>query len=151
MLEAKSITYKCAYTELNAIFKFLPSDELKKIPAKIRKNIKEEMNAEYEFRLDLNKPLIEQNLMNETKALIIEIYERFLCDEEEKEQWKVYDNFCFNKIEERKKNQYAVENIFETRQEENTPNELALTEIPKIGFFKRIINKIKSFFKLNVA
>ena len=86
MLEAKSIAYKSAYTELNAIFKFLPNEELKKIPAKIRKNVKEEMNTEYEFRLDLNKPLIEQKLMNETKALIIEIYERFLCTEEEKEQ-----------------------------------------------------------------
>ena len=148
MLEAKRLTYKSAYTELNAIFKFLPSDDIKKIPAKIRKSVKEEMNTEYEFRLDLNKPLIEQNLMNETKALIIEIYERFLCEEDEKEQWKIYDNFCFNKIEERKRNQYAVENIFETRKEENTPNELALTEMPKIGFFRKIINKIKSLFKV---
>lgn len=40
--------------------------------------------------------------MVETKALIVEMYERYLCPPEEKEYWKKYDEECLLLIEEKK-------------------------------------------------
>lgn len=53
--------------------------------------------------------------MPETKALIVEIYEKYLCLENEKEFWKEYDKICINKIEEQKKVMYKYKNIFKKK------------------------------------
>ena len=154
MLDAKKMRYRMACTELNAVFKFLPSREFKRVPARIRRNVKAMMDKNYNFRLDLNRPLAEQELMPETKALIVEIYERYLCTEDEKDRWVIYDKFCLDKIEDRKRERYNPENIFvkenkareeEEEEQEEMLEELALTEIGSMGFFRRIIERIKRF------
>ena len=152
MLEAKKVRYRMACTELNVIFKFLPSREFKMVPARVRRNVKAMMDKNYDYRLDLNRPLAEQELMPETKALIVEIYERYLCTEDEKDRWEIYDKFCLDKIEERKREKYNPENVFvkenkaredEEEEQEEMIEELALTEIGSMGFFRRIIERIK--------
>lgn len=156
MLEAKRVAYRKAYTELNEIFKFLPTEQLKKIPAKLRKNIKAEMDNEYNFKIDPSKTLEEQELMAETKALIVELYERYLCEDEEKDRWEIYDKFCLDKIEEKKKERFDPDNVFknsdESKNEEDEHyewniEEKSLTEIEHLGFFGRIIQRIKRLLK----
>lgn len=155
MLEAKRVAYRKAYTELNEVFKFLPSSELKKIPAKLRKNIKAEMDNDYIFKLDASKTLEEQELMTETKALIIELYERYLCEEEEKDRWEIYNKFCIDRIEEKKREKFDPDNILKNRAESENEienqvesmEEKSLTEIENLGFFRRIVQKIKRMLK----
>ena len=152
MLEAKKVRYRMACAELNAIFNFLPSREFKMVPARVRRNVKAMMDKNYDYRLDLNRPLAEQELMPETKALIVEIYERYLCTEDEKDRWEIYDKFCLDRIEDRKRERYNSENVFdkedkvreeEEEEQEEMIEELALTEIGSMGFFRRIIERIK--------
>lgn len=109
MIQTKSMRYKKAYTQLNEIIKVLSKSEIEKIPIELIKNIEVNMDIKYKWEYDNSKKLLEQNLMPETKALIVEIYERYLCDEDEKEFWKEYDKICLNSIEEKKKNAYYKE------------------------------------------
>lgn len=112
MMQTKNARYKRAYTELNEIIKKLSKAELEKIPNKLIRNIETNMNKEYKWEYDKSKTLLEQDLMPETKALIVEIYEKYLFPENEKEFWKEYDKICINKIEEQKKAMYNGKNIF---------------------------------------
>lgn len=115
MIQTKNARYKKANTELNQIIKELSKVELKKIPSELIKNIKENMDKEYIWEYDKTKQLLDQDLMPETKALIVEIYEKYLCTESEKEFWKEYDKICINKIEEQKKAMYKDKNIFKKK------------------------------------
>lgn len=112
MIQAKNTRYKKAYTELNEIIKELSKSEIEKIPSDLIKNIEENMDKEYVWEYDKSKELLKQNLMPETKALIVEIYEKYLCPDDEKVFWKEYDKICINKIEEQKKEIYKEKNIF---------------------------------------
>lgn len=112
MIQTKNERYKRAYTELNEIIKELSKAELEKIPNELIRNIETNIDKEYKWKYDKSKTLLDQDLMSETKALIVEIYEKYLCPENEKEFWKEYDKICINKIEEQKKAMYNGRNIF---------------------------------------
>lgn len=112
MIQTKNTRYKRAYTELNEIIKELSKAELEKIPNQIIRNIEINKDKEYKWEYDNSKALLDQDLMPETKALIVEIYEKYLCPENEKEFWKEYDKICINKIEEQKKAMYDGKDIF---------------------------------------
>lgn len=112
MIQTKNTRYKKAYTELNEIIKELSKVELEKIPNELIRNIEINMDKEYKWEYDKSKSLLDQKLIPETKALIVEIYERYLCPENEREFWKEYNNICINKIEEQKKEMYNGKNIF---------------------------------------
>ena len=103
MTKEKSIRYKKAYTELNEIFKILDKEQKDKIPNDFINNISNNMDKDYKFEFDSSKGIFEQELMAETEALLVEIYERYLAPSEEKEMWQKYDKYCLNKIEEEKK------------------------------------------------
>lgn len=115
MIQTKNARYKRAYTELNEIIKELSKAELEKIPSELIRNIEINKDKEYKWEYDKSKALLDQDLMPETKALIVEIYEKYLCTENEKEFWKEYDKICINKIEEQKKVMYKYKNIFKKK------------------------------------
>lgn len=154
MIEVKKKTYKKAYTELNEIFKIMSANELNKIPNNFIANIQKEMDKNYEFVLDKNKQLIEQELMTETKALIVKIYERFLAPESEKEMWQNYDRYCLQEIEKQKKERYNPDDVFKNRNKVSSSEAVTQSEIvtmikyKKDNLFTKIINKIKSFFNI---
>jgi len=161
MTKDKSIQYKKAYTELNEIFNNLNIEQKNKIPEVFRLNISSNMDNDYKFVYDQTKGIFEQNLMVETEALLVEIYERYLAPEEEKEMWQKYDRFCLNKIEEAKKEKYDP-NIFKiNKSEENNDTqklseneELKNTEsiLPieskKENLFSKVLRFIKNIFNI---
>ena len=153
MTEIKKDAYKRAYKELNEIFKTFSEDELKKIPSTFIANVQKEMDNDYKFELDKNKDLVHQELMPETKALIVQIYSKYLAPENEKEMWEKYDKFCINEIEKQKHEQYNPDHFLKNRDTKTSvePKEeiqsTAIIEYKKENIFTQIINKIKSFFR----
>ena len=147
MTEIKKNAYKKAYTELYEIFKSMSEDEVNKIPNSFIANVQKEMDNEYKFKLDKDKVLLDQNLMTETKALIVQIYEKFLAPEGENVLWQKYDKYCISKIEKQIIEQYSPDNLFKDKQkwsiEEQAPTEnITMAKYKKETF----IDKIKSFF-----
>ena len=91
--------------------------------------------------------------MPETKALIIEIYIKYLVEnEDEKEAWEIYKKECLNKVEEEKKAKYNPDDIFKNNIVDGKPiiEEYEEISVPvskkKESFFRKILNKIKDFF-----
>lgn len=114
----KNIKYKKAYVELNEIFKYLSDEQKNKIPSNFINNISNNIDRDYKFIFDETKGIFEQDLMIETEALLVEIYERYLAPDEEKEFWQKYDKFCLNKIEEEKRKKYNT-NVFSDNNKNN--------------------------------
>lgn len=151
MLPVKKALYKKAYKELYEVIKQLSKNEIEKLPNDFIMSIHENMDTDYEFIYDESVGILEQNFMVETKALIIEMYRRFLVEDSDKKYWEEYDKKCLNIIEEEKRKKYDPDKIFEnTKKEENdVPEEkveVALIRIEE-SFFKRILNKILRIFK----
>ena len=153
MVNTKELIYKKAYTELNEVFKKLSTEELSKIPNQLIDNVKANMDMDYVWKYDDSKKIEDQDFLTETKALIVEIYERYLCPEDKKEFWKKYDQVCLNMIEEKRRQEYNPDNIFSRNKKESVvnekeviTNEMAMVEY-KETIFKKIINKILKIFK----
>lgn len=152
MTNEKSLLYKKAHVELYEIIKNITEKEKLKIPETFINNLVKNSDDNYIFQYDKSKNILEQNLMNETKALLIQMYIKYIAPEEEKELWKDYNRICLNDIEKEKNNKYNYENLFKDQYNSVKPinktvtNELSLVEY-KESILKKIWNKILSIFK----
>ena len=141
-----------AYKEVYTILQDLNEEEYNKIPSEIIETIKENSNEEYEFVLNNELELKEQLLLPEPKAILFNLFRDYLSTPVQKEKIIKMQSEERKKVEEKKKQNYANVDIFKTNKykdvEEKTNNqELQPGQIKKEGFFRKIINKIKLFFK----
>ena len=86
--------YEKAYFELYELIKRMPLEDRTKIPNDFIEFLKNNMNAKYIFKYDETKSLLEQNIMIETKALLVQLYEKYLSKPEEEEFWDKYNREC---------------------------------------------------------
>lgn len=155
MTEIERIEYKKAYVELNEIIKKMSLEERAKIPEIFMKNLNNEMDKDYKYIIDNEKSILEQNFKTETKALLVELYERYLAPNEETEFWKKYDKICLNIIENEKIEKYNPNEIFTNKSEEisnikkdeKINNELPI-EIKEKNIFTKFIQIIKKIFHI---
>jgi len=156
MTKTKRALYNKAFVEFNEVINRISKQELSRIPDQVIEYIKEHMDKEYTWEYDDSKALEDQDFLVETKALIVEIYERYLCEEDEKDFWKKYDEFAFKKVEENKRIKYNPDDIFKdsnfyyNKIDENKTEKSLVTQsnakwYQKIHLF---FNKLIKWFKL---
>lgn len=148
MLANKEITYKKAYKELYSVIENLTRNEINKIPKELLENIKREMDNTYEFSIDKTKSFLEQDLMPETQALIIVLYQKYLLPKDDEEKWKKYNYICYQKIELEKKKKCNEIDFFKNNKEIDETKQKQLSVVENKGFIERIIEKIKEIFKV---
>lgn len=149
MTQAEKKEFQKAYVELYEIIKVLPEEEQKKIPKLFLKNLKNNMDKEYKFILDKDCDILNQNYRIETKALFVELYEKYLETKEECNFWNQYNKICDNMIEEEKKTKYNTENIFKNRKlerKEPIANSNLPIEIKDKNIFIKFLDFIKKIF-----
>ena len=154
MIYTKENVYKKALKEVYELINILSDEERNKIPQIYISNIEKEMDASHQFVYDITKKLSEQNFMNESKAIIVDIYIKYFSEKKECEKWEKYYKISNNLIEERKIKEFNPDNIFtdnnkrieERENETKNIEETALTRIDN-NIFKDIINRIKSIIK----
>lgn len=100
------INYSKIFTEVEQVLLVLDESLKEKIPDEVKKMISENSDKSYVFKFDNSKPIYEQNITKEAKAILATIYREYLCADEEKKKWKEYDRFRLIKIEELKKKNY---------------------------------------------
>ena len=152
----KNIKYKKAYVELNEILKYLSNEQRDKISTNFINNISNNMDKDYKFTFDESKGIFEQNLMVETEALLVELYERYLAPDIEKEVWQKYDRLCLDKIENEKRKIYNA-NILDEKNtinkqdlvidNEDSLNEKSNNNLPVKYKKEKIFDKIIKFIK----
>lgn len=154
--------YGRAYRELYVIILNLTKEMKEKIPKKVIENISRKMDKTYDFKLE-NNDIFNSEYMVETKALFLELYIRYIAEDEE-DFWEMYKekrNDLFKKEIEKeylvRKDENSnsikikdgidiVNNIIEEKEEKNfLPSEIREKNIIE-KFFKKISNIIKSIF-----
>lgn len=143
--------YEEAFAEVDEILKIMPIDLLSKIPVQFRKIISE--NKAKNYKVDIQEPLDEEKLKEETVVILGLIYRDFLASPEEREELQARDAEELRKIEEEMQQKYDMENIFKKRklgkasQNDKISTDLILYE--EQGFLKKLFNLIKGLFNKN--
>ena len=91
-----------AYTEMDTFLELLNADDRNKVPIEIREIFKTEKDHNYVKKIDIAKPISEQELKEETLSLIALLNLKYWCnDESEKSELKqIYMNNenCFKEF-----------------------------------------------------
>ena len=143
---------KNAYAEVYTILQELTEEEYNKIPPKVIKTIEANRNQEYEYELDDELELKDQPMLSETKAILFNLFRDYLATPEQKAKIIRMQNEARQKNELKKQQMYNTD-VFANKPKENqTANNNETMQMVKYkeSFFKRILNKIKSFFIKNI-
>ena len=139
--------YREAFTEVNEILKYLSEDLLNKIPKEFIDNIKENMSTSYILKYDNTKGINEQNLKQETRAILSVIYRDYICDENIKKEIIQKDRKEWFDLETKKEHgnidvfpQKPIKNL-------NTKENEALQVVKKQNIIIKIIDKIKIMWR----
>lgn len=142
---------KIAYKQLITILNNMEPEYKEKIPKKLMKLFEENSAEDYEFHLDLTRPLQEQELNSKTLALLAMLNLNYWCETEEEKQ-ELIKHYTENerKYQEELRKKYNTDNIFQknnkkNKQEETTEQQVALVE-HRESVIRKLINKIKSIF-----
>lgn len=147
-----SIKTRQAYSEIDEFIGLLNNEQIEKIPLKLRELFKKEKDPNYKKGINPNESIKNQNLKEETLALIALLNLKYWCeDEQEKERLKKVYAQNEKIYQEVLREQYNPEDIFKRRMTniENKQEKIENSQMVeyKETFIKRIINKIKSFFR----
>ena len=140
--------YEEAFVEVDEILKLMPIDLLSKIPMKFRKMISE--NKAKDYKIEINEPLEEEKLKEETVVILGLIYRDFLASPDEREELQLKDAEELKRIELEMQQQYDLDNVFKKRK--NTLEDTDSTDLilyKEQGFLKKLFNLIKGIFKKN--
>lgn len=145
-----------ASAEINEIFKYLPKEEVEKIPSKLREFFKEVSSKDYVTNINPNIPLDKQQIKEKTKDIIALIYRNYWCSEEERKELdqKLIEND--KKFEEELREKYNPDNIFKnnvttTKKEESEVKEAKIEQslVPQETgkWYQRFLDMVKRWFK----
>lgn len=148
-----SINTRQAYTEIDNFIELLDEYSRNKVPKKLREFFKREKDNTYTKVIDSNIPIKEQNLKEETLALIAMLNLQYWCeDEEEKRRLKKIYSDNEIKYQQKLREVYNPEDVFKSKQkQEQIENEISSEEIQEnvamVEYKKEtFIDKIKKFF-----
>lgn len=143
--------YSVAYAELLEILKYFSKSDLMKIPQNtIKRYLKNrDINHNFSYNPELN--LEKQNVSKLTQILLANLYIKYFADTAEQEYIKNKDLEDLAKIEIEDQKKYNIENIFNSRKEKSTSNNIneisSLTIVPENrNIFQKIFFKIKCLF-----
>ncbi len=145
--------YACAYKEVIEVLKYTNRDDVNKIPKDMILLWKQNMKKDYEFQIDKNRPIEEQNLSNEAKAILANIFKDYWATDYQRERIEAKEKYDLEQIEKEKYEKYNPNDIFKNRNKEEiiedvAPDNVAMTEY-KESVFKKFLNKIKQIFKIS--
>ena len=145
-----SINTREAYAEVDNFIECLDLYDKNKIPESIRKYFKKEKSKNYNKIIDANQPIKNQNLKDETLAIIAMLNLKYWCDDEEdkKRLMTIYSE-NEKKYQNELKEKYDIEKIFEERNNKKLENyqEKNLSKIKKESFWDKLKNTILKILK----
>jgi hypothetical protein len=147
--------YRKALVEIEAVLSCLEPDTYNKIPPKVIEAIEKNKDEEYIFKYEDELEYEDWDLMLETKALLYNIFKKYLATDEEKEFFSQKEKYEIYKMEKEKVQKYQYEGLLKKNKvgreqkeiKKNIDNASLISY--KENVFIRIFNKIKSLFKKN--
>ena len=145
--------YGEAAVEVLDILHHTDKEDVARIPQSFIKFLTNISSKSYKVKFNHEQPINGLNLKKQTKELLGFIYVTWWCDKEEREKYKKLIHESNIKNEEIKE-KYNVNDIFKNKKENQEhkiiQNEnvmkTSIAEYKKENIFKRVLNKILSFF-----
>lgn len=140
--------YQQAFTEVYEILNYLNEDDYNKIPSNIINALEKNRDIKYNFFINESIPFYEQDILEETKAILFNLYRDYLANSDIRNKIIQYQKYEFNKLEKIKKDKYPYENIFIKNSNKNNTNEVISDDKVsmikyKVSIIERILKKIK--------
>lgn len=158
MVKITEEEYKCAYKEIYTIIEYLEDDIKEKIPEEKINFYKIHMDENYEFEIDPDKELKNQNILYPTKCILSNLFKNYIATEDDKVLINQKEFQELNEIENKKRMQYNPNELFkkEERKAQLTTSTIKIEEISTdlikqeeaSSIFKKIKDKILKFLKL---
>lgn len=142
-----------AYSEIDEFIGLLTIEEQNEIPKKLREFFKEQKDSEYVKNINPNIPIKEQNLLEETLALIAMLNLQYWCkDENEKERLKSVYAENERKYQDELREKYNPDNLFKNKQRvvEEKIEETAIVEYKEDTIWTKIKRFLKGLFKKKI-
>ena len=142
-----------AYSEVDSILEEMDKTNVEKIPIKLRKMFKEEKDAEYQKKIDINAKIQRKELEPKTLTILAMLYLNYWCESEE-ERNSLIKQYAENdrKSEEEAREKYNPDNLFKNKtknreESEKNTTETSMTILEKEKWYKKIFGLIKRLFK----
>ena len=145
--------YPKAYKQVIEILKYVPQESVDKIPQEMIKTFKINMDDKYDFKIDISKSFEEQDILEETKAILANIFRDYWATPEQKERILEKERNDREIEENIKREKYNPDNLFKKKQKVIQQNEEIQSNLPveikKEEFYEKIINFLKKIFHIN--
>lgn len=142
--------YKNGLAEVDMILNYADKESLSKIPESLKKFIKEN-KSDYITKINPEKDLKDQDLLYETKVILSVLYRDYWASKDERKKLLEEEKAELMDIENRKNEKYNYNNLFKNKNNETETNVKEVKSlVVKQNLIRKILNKIRSFFRLGV-
>lgn len=142
--------YKNGLAEVDMILNYADEESLNKIPESLKQFIKEN-KSDYITKINPEKDLKDQDLLYETKVILSVLYRDYWTSRDERKKLLEDEKAELIDIENRKNEKYNYNNLFKNKNNEIETNvEEIKSLVVKENLIKKILNKIRGFFRLGV-
>lgn len=147
--------YAKAYKEIIEILKYIPEESVNKIPREMIEMFKTKQLVTYDFKIDTEKTFEEQELLEETKAILANIFRDYWATDYQKAKIIEKENQDREECERQKRERYNPNEIFKNKQQdinvqknlnENYNSKLPI-EVQKQNIFQKLIVFIKKILQ----
>lgn len=107
--------YSKAYKEIVEILKYIPEESVNKIPKDMRDMFEAEQLKTYNFQIDTEKTFEEQELLEETNAILANIFRDYWATDYQKARIIEKENQDREEWEKQKREKYNPNDIFKNR------------------------------------
>ena len=98
-----NVETKKAYTEVVKVLNSLPDNDYRKIPEDVMLTLEKNMDTEYEYYVDLRKPLTEWKISEKAQTILAIIFRDYLATKKQKEKILDFEKVKINELEEEKR------------------------------------------------
>lgn len=144
--------YFKAYKEVIEILKNVPKESFDKIPKTMIDTFNAKMDTNYNFSIDINKDFEEQELLDETKAILAIIFRDYWATTYQKERIQAKEKYDRQRIEEEKRTNFNYDIFNKHNKAKNIEHELNNYNLPievkKEKLYERMIIFFKKMFHI---
>lgn len=139
-------TYSKAYTEVLEIINHFSEDEYKKIPKEKIDFYEKNKNKDYNFKIDPNVDLAEQNISPNANAILVSLFRDYFATDKQKEILKNLLQQNQEKMEKEKYQKYNPNDIY-SNNINDSKEELSLVEIKNQTWYRKVLDFFKNIFR----
>ena len=134
-----------AYKEVYEIINYLPKEDYNKIPIEKIKFYIDNMDKNYEFEINPEIDLSEQNISKEANAIIVTLFQDYFATEKQKEKINEILELNERKIETEKKEKYNHDILFKINKDIEDIEQINNQETALIEYKNNFLVKIKNY------